>query len=94
MDCATPSVSHARADLQLFDESTTTERTTEARSAAPALLEASEYLLQQYGFALQQRDGDSDGDNDPRTVAPNETATVTIAVQVPRYGRESVRTSA
>jgi hypothetical protein len=83
MDCANLTVNGSRADLQLFDEVTTSARTNEALSATPALLQNGEYLLQ-YGFALQQRSDDTDSDGDPRTVAPNETATVTVALEVPR----------
>jgi hypothetical protein len=80
MDCAAPSVNATRADLQLFDETTTTERTTEASSGA--LIGSGEYLLQ-YGFVVQQRSGDTDSDSDPRTIASGETGTVTVALRVP-----------
>jgi hypothetical protein len=92
MDCANLMVNSSRADLQLFDEATTSARTNEALSATPALLQNGEYLLQ-YGFALQQRGGDTDSDGDPRTVAPNETANVTVAMEVPRETSSAYRFS-
>jgi hypothetical protein len=87
MDCAGPSVNASRADLQLFDETTTTARTTEATSGA--LISSGEYLLQ-YGFAVQQRSGDTDSDGDPRTIASGETGTVTVSLRVPSNATSSV----
>jgi hypothetical protein len=81
--CATANVDSLRADLQVFDDATTSTRTTEALAANPALLAAGEYFLQ-YGYLVQQRGGDTDGDNDPRTIGANETGTVTIALRFDR----------
>ncbi|NJK43625.1 MAG: hypothetical protein HC933_04535 [Pleurocapsa sp. SU_196_0] len=81
--CATASADGLRADLQLFDDATTSTRTNEALAANPALLSGDEYFLQ-YGYLVQQRSGDTDSDNDPRTIGANETGTVTIALRFDR----------
>ncbi len=80
MNCLAQTVDPLRADLQVFDDNMTGDLTTEALAATPPLLSSGEYLLQ-HGYLVQQRAGDTDSDNDSRTVAPGETGTVTIGLR-------------
>jgi hypothetical protein len=74
---ATLSVDPSAADLQLFDEATTSAAQTEAG------LLGNDYLLT-YGFLVQQRNGDTDSDGNPRTIAAGETGTVTVSYAIPK----------
>ncbi len=78
MDCNAGTVDSTSADLQLFNQSEINTRVSEAGTA----LGASEYPLG-FGFLMQQRISDTNSDSNPRTIAPNETATVTVALSVP-----------
>lgn len=66
-----------RADLQLYSNADLSARTALAPS-----LPGGVYLLG-YGFLAQQRGTQSDGDGNPRTIAPGETARMTVAFKVP-----------
>ncbi len=72
-------VDSSAADLQLFSEATVNAAQTEATS----ILGANDYLLA-YGFLVQQRNGDTDLDSNPRTIAAGETGTITISYQLPK----------
>ncbi len=78
MDCNASTVDSNAADLQLFNQSEINTRATEAGAA----LGVGEYPLG-FGYLMQQRVGDTNLDSNPRTIAPNETATVTLSLSVP-----------
>jgi hypothetical protein len=78
MDCNAGTVDSKAADLQLFNQTEINSRVSEAGTA----LWVGEYPLG-FGYLMQQRLGDTNADSNPRTIAPNETAIVTIALSVP-----------
>jgi hypothetical protein len=72
-------VDPSAADLQLFSEATVNA----AQIDAASILGANDYLLS-YGFLVQQRNGDTDSDGNPRTIAAGETGTITVSYQLPK----------
>jgi hypothetical protein len=72
-------VDPSAADLQFFSEATVNAVQIDAAS----ILGANDYLLS-YGFLVQQRNGDSDSDGNPRTIAAGETGTMTVSYQLPK----------
>ncbi len=68
----------AKADLQVYSSAEITARTTSAGTN----LDSGELLLG-YGYLARQRGAQSVSDSDDRTIANNESATVTIGLKVP-----------
>jgi hypothetical protein len=66
-----------RADLQLYSSADLS-----ARTALVPALPAGVHLLG-YGFLAQQRGAGTDADGNARTIAPGETAQLTVAFRVP-----------